>query len=175
MKKIFKLCIYIIFFIVVTLILLPKNSIYNLVEEKLSKQNVVISEEKREEKLLSLDVTDAKVYYQGIEGLNINSINFLTFLVYSEIEVKNIKLLENLSFFFPSYIKNIVLKHSLLDYKNINIYGHGDFGVLNGNIDLMTRTLLLKIKPSKNMKDQYLKVLRQMKLDKGEYIYEYRF
>ena len=175
MKKIFKLFIYFLIFLVFTLILLPKVSMYNLLEQELSKQNIIISDEKRDEKLLSLNVSDAKVYYQGIEGANINSITFFSFLLYSKIEISDVKLLQSLSSFFPPYIKNIVLKHSVLDFKNISIYSLGDFGLLNGNIDLISRTLILKLEASSKMKKQYSRVLKQMKLEEGKYIYEYRF
>jgi hypothetical protein len=175
MKKIFKLFIYFLIFILFTLILLPKNSIYNLLEQELSKQNIIISDEKRDEKLLNLKVSDAIVYYQGIEGANINSINFFSLLLYSEIEVDDVKLLQSLSSFFPPYVKNIILKHSVLDYRNIDIYSEGDFGVLNGNIDLIKRTLILNLEASNKMKKQYTRVLKQMKLEEGKYVYEYRF
>ena len=175
MKKIFKLFIYFLIFVLFTLILLPKVSMYNLLEQELSKQNIIISDEKRDEKLLSLIVNDAKVYYQGIEGANINSIAFFSSLLYSKVEVRDVKLLQSLSSFFPPYIENVVLKHSILDYKNINISSFGEFGVLNGNIDLINRTLVFKLKASSKMKKQYLRVLKQMKLEEGEYIYEYRF
>ena len=122
MKKLFKLFLYFLLFIFFTLILLPKASFYNLLEEELSKQNIVISNESRDEKLFNLKISDAKVYYKGIEGANIQSIDFLSVLVYSKIEVDNIKLLQSLSSFFPPYIEKIIFKHSLVDYKNITIY-----------------------------------------------------
>ena len=175
MKKLFKLFIYLLFFLSFVLILLPKESIYNLLEQELSKQNIIISDEKRDEKLFSLDISDAKVYYQGIEGTNIDSISFFSSIFYSKVEVNDMKLLQSLASFFPPVIKRIELKHSLLDYRNVNIYSLGDFGVLNGNIDLINRTLILKLEVSSKMKREYSRVLGQMKLEKGIYIYEYRF
>ncbi len=175
MKKIFKLLIYVVSFIACTLVFLPKASIYNLLEQELSKQNIIISDEKRDEKLLSLDISDAKVYYQDIEGANINSINFFSSVFYSKIEVSDVKLLQSLASFFPPHIKKVELKYSALDYKNINIYSLGDFGVLNGNINLIDRTLILKLEASNKMKREYSRVLKQMKLDEGIYVYEYRF
>lgn len=175
MKKLFKLFLYCLLFVFFTLILLPKASLYNLLEQELSKQNIVISNEIRDEKLLNLKLSDAKIYYKGIEGANIQSINFLSVLVYSKIEVDNIKLLQSLSSFFPPYIENIIIKHSLLDYRNITIYSLGDFGVLYGNIDILNRTLILELEASSKMKREYSKVLKQMKLEEGKYIYEYRF
>lgn len=175
MKKIFKLFIYFLFFILFLLIFLPKESIYNFIEQELSKQNIIISNETRDEKLLSLDIKNAKVFYEGIEGVNIKDINFLSLLVYSKISVKNLEISKSLSSFFPGRIKNIELKHSVLDYKNIIVSSLGDFGVLNGTINLINRTITLKLKSSSKMKREYSKVLRSMKLKDGEYIYEYRF
>ena len=175
MKKLFKLLLYIVFFILITLILLPKNSIYNLFEQELSKQNIIISDEKREEKLLSLEIRDAKVFYQDIEASNIKNITFFSSLVYSKVEVNDVKLLQSLSSFFPPYIENIVFKHSVLDFKNIDISSSGDFGLLEGKVDLLNRSLVIKLEASNKMKKQYSRALKQMKLIEGKYIYEYRF
>ena len=175
MKKIFKLFIYFLTFILFILIFLPKIYMYNLLEQELSKENIIISDEKRDEKLFGLNVRDAKVYYQGIEGAKINRINFLSMLIYSKVEIDDVKLLQSLSSFFPPYIKNIVLKHSVLSLNNISVYSNGDFGVLNGNIDLINRTLILELEASSKMKKQYRRVLKQMKIKEGKYIYEYRF
>jgi len=175
MKKIFKLCIYFLFFILFLLIFLPKESIYNLLEQKLSQQNIIISDEKRNEKLLSLDIKNANVFYNEVKGVNIRDINFFSLLVYSKVEVNDVKLLESLSSFFPPFIKNIELKHSVLDYQNINISSLGDFGLLNGKIDLLNRVLILNLDPSSEMKRKYIKVLKNMKLKEGRYNYEYRF
>jgi hypothetical protein len=154
---------------------LPKVSIYNLLEQELSKQDIIVSDEKRDEKLLSLNIKDAKVFYKGIEGANISNVDFLSFFVYSKIEVNDVKLLKSLSSFFPPDIKNIVLKHSVLDYKNVDIYSAGDFGLLEGKINLLDRTLILTLEASSSMKKKYSRVLNQMKLKEGKYIYEYRF
>ena len=175
MKKIFKLLIYFLFFILFLLIFLPKESIYNLLEQELSTQNIIISDEKRNEKLLSLDVKNANIFYNGIEGGNISNMNFFSLFVYSKVEINDVKLLQSLSSFFPPYIKNIDLEHSVLDYQNVNISSLGDFGSLTGNIDLLNRIIILKLEPSLEMKRNYMKVLRNMKLKEGKYNYEYRF
>lgn len=175
MKKLFKLLTYFLIFVSLTFFLIPKESIYNLLEQELSRQNVIISDEKRTEVLLTFKLDDAKVYYQGIEAININSVTFFSSAFYTKVEVNNIGLLQSLSSFFPENIKKIELKHSVLDYKNINIYSIGDFGVLNGNIDLLNRNIILKLEVSSKMKRDYSRVLKQMKLEEGMYIYEYRF
>jgi hypothetical protein len=175
MKKIFKLCIYFSFFILFLLIFLPKEFIYNSLEKELLKQSIIISDEKRDENLLSLRVSDAKVYYQGIEAANIDNLSFFSLLLYSKVEVNDIKLLQSLSSFFPPYIKSIIITHSILDYKYINVSSSGAFGLLRGKIDLLNRVLILKLEASSKMKKQYRKVLSQMKLIEGKYVYEYRF
>jgi hypothetical protein len=175
MKKIFKLFVYLLLFILFFLIFLPKESFYNFAEKELAKQNIILSNEIRIENLFSLDINKLKIYYEGIEGANIKNINVLSFFFYSKVNIENIKLLDSLSSFFPPKIANINLSHSILDYENIDLIGNGDFGSVAGQINILSRTVTLNLKPSSKMKIKYSKILSQMKLKEGKYIYEYRF
>lgn len=175
MKSIFKLFIYFIVFILSVMIFLPKESIYNFVEKELVKKNIIISNEKRSEKYFSFKITDAKVYYEGIEVANIDRSTFSSYLFYTSIKAKNIRLLDSFESMFPTPITNIEIKHSILNYDKLDIKANGIFGELVGNIDIINRLVILELNASNKMKSSYSKILRNMKLKDGRYIYEYRF
>ena len=172
MKKILKFFIYFILLLFFVLLLLPKESLYNYLEHSLSKKKVLISNEQRNEKLLSLDINNAEIYYEGIKVANINSTSFILLLFYNEININNIKVLDSLSTIVPSSINNIKVKYSVLDYKNIDINSTGSFGEIEGKLNIITRKLIIKLKASSFMKSNYSKLLRNMRLKDGKYIWE---
>jgi hypothetical protein len=64
----------------------------------------------------------------------------------------------------------------VLNPLNITIKAKGDFGILSGKISILDSKLLLAIRPSSLMRNQYKSYLRQLKkINKGEYRYEYHF
>lgn len=175
MKTIFKLLIYFIVFVLSLLVLFPKEAAYNYLEKELVKKQVIISDEIREQKLFSLNIKDSKMYYQGIELANTSNVSISTFLLYSEIKIKDVKLLDSFKQMAPSPISSLSLKHSILEYDKININAEGLFGKLLGNVDLLNRVVFLELIPSSRMKNSYSRLLRNFKLKEGRYIYEYRF
>ena len=76
MKKILKLFLYLLTFMVFFILFLPKESFYNLLEEKLEKSQIVVSNETRKEKLFSFSVLNADIFYQGINMAKVDDITF---------------------------------------------------------------------------------------------------
>jgi len=175
MKFIFKLFTYLFVFILALLVFFPKQSVYNLIEQELAKNKVIISGEKRDEKLFALDIKDSGIYYEGINVANVNKTSFESYLVYTKLEIKDIRLLDSFKSMVPSPISNIKVEYSILDIKNAKIKANGLFGKLNGNIDILNRVITLELEASSKMKSSYSKILRQMRLKEGKYLYEYRY
>lgn len=175
MRSIFRLFIYLIVFIFSIMIFLPKESIYNFAEKQLVKNEIIISNEKKEETSFSLLLSDANIYYQGINVANVNKASITSYLFYTKISIKTVKLLDSLESMAPTPINNIELSYSVLDYQKAKIKGSGAFGKISGNIDLINRVAYIELEASKKMKSSYSKILRNMKLKEGRYIYEYRF
>jgi len=175
MKFIFKLFTYLFVFILALLVFFPKQSVYNLIEQELAKNKVIISGEKRDEKLFALDIKDSDIYYEGINVANVNKTSFESYLVYTKLEIKDIRLLDSFKSMVPSPISNIKVEYSILDFKNAKIKANGLFGKLNGNIDILNSVITLELEASSKMKSSYSKILRQMRLKEGKYLYEYRY
>lgn len=175
MKTILKIFLYILTFIFALFLFLPKESLYNLLEQELEKNRIIISNEKRDENIFGLDVLDGDVYYENINIANVNKISLKTFLVYSELKINDIKLLKSLESIAPSPIEELTLKYSVLTFNKIDIEAKGLFGELIGNIDVINRVITLELTASINMKNSYSKILKNMKLNEGKYYYEYKF
>ncbi len=175
MKRILKIILYIFTFIFALFLFLPKESLYNLLEKQLEKNSIIISNEKRDEKLFGLDILNGDIYYENINVANVKKISLETFLIYSELKIDDVKLLKSLESLAPSPIDEIVVKHSLLSFNKIEINAKGLFGELIGNIDILKRVLTLELAASSNMKNSYSNILKNMKLNEGKYYYEYKF
>jgi len=175
MKFIFKLLMFLLVFILSVLIFFPKQSAYNFLEHELFKEKLIISGEKRIEKAFSLTIKDGDVYLKGINVANINKASFTSYLVYTKVQIKDIRLLESLKSIFPTPISSIKLKHSILEFDKVKISANGVFGNVNGSIDIINRIITLELYASSEMRSSYSKILSQMKLKEGRYFYEYRY
>ncbi len=175
MKKILKLLLYIIVFFLFFIIFLPKESLYNLLEKQLEKNQIIVSNEIINEKLFSISLLDGNIFYQGINLAKIDDITFRTYLFQTKIDVENINFLDSLSSFAPSPINKVTLEHSILDFDKINIKSSGTFGELNGYIDIFKKEIRIELNASNVMKNSYNNLLLNMKFADERYIYEYKF
>ncbi len=175
MKKILKLVIYIFVFIFCILIFLPKESLYNLLEKELYTQEIIISNEVRNEELLEFSINNYELYIKGIKVANINKSSFFSLLFFTKIYISNIELDNSFKNMIPSPIINIEISHLILDYNNLKIKSIGKFGKINGIVDILNRKINIELQASKLMKESYFDILNKMKLKDGKYLYEYKF
>lgn len=175
MKKILKLFLYLFTFMVFFILFLPKESFYNLLEEKLERSQIVVSNETKKEKLFSFSVLNADIFYQGINMAKVDDITFKTYLFQTKVIFKNINFLDTLSSFAPTPINEVIFEHSVLDVNKINIKSSGTFGELSGNINILKREIKIELSASPLMKNSYSNLLRYMKFENERYLYEYKF
>lgn len=175
MRTIFKYLIYLVSLILFLLILLPKENIYFKIEQVLENQGVVISNEIFNNKLLGFDINAADVFYKELYFSNINRFDFQTYIISSKVKMDGIRFSNGFSKMIPTPIENITLTHSIFDFKHVKIDGNSSFGKLDGNIDLLSRKIILYFDATNSMKSRYSNVLRMMKQKDGRYIYEYNY
>lgn len=175
MKKILKALIYVIFFIFISMVLLPKQELFYFLEKKLEEKNIVISNEQFENKALGFDLKYSDIYFEQINVANVEKLSIDTYLFYNQVSIKNVRLLDSFKSMFPTPLTNIYLTYSILDYENIQIKADGIFGKLYGSINLFDRKAIVYLEATSSMKNSYSNVLRQMKFKDGRYVYEYKF
>lgn len=175
MKRIFKFFIYLFIFIFALLMLLPKESLYNLLEKELNKYDVIISDEKRFEDTFSFKITDGNLYVKGINLANIKKAKVTSYLFFTDIELKNIKLLDSLQNMVPSPVTSANITYSILNFDKLDIKANGSFGKVDGFVDLRNRKIIVNLDPTSKMKNSYTKILNMMSFKNGRYIYEYKF
>ncbi|RXI30790.1 hypothetical protein [Arcobacter defluvii] len=175
MKKILKFFMYLFAFILFFMIFLPKESLYNLLEKELEQKQIIISDEIRDEKLLSLNVSNANIFFEGINIAKVDSFNFMSLFLYTKIELTNISLIDSFTSFAPSPIDKIDIRHSILNPNKIYMEAFGLFGEMKAEINILNRVLKVELNASKQMKNSYSKLLKYFKYENERYVYEYKF
>ncbi len=175
-KYILKPIFYFVFFVFITIVLLPKENIYYFVEKQLSPYKVIISNENTQDKLLSFIISDGNIYYDNIKFGTIGTLKLDTLLIYNVLNINNIIIDDAFKNFLPKKIENIQINYNIFkDPVNIHISSNGDMGEVNGMVSLMDRKIIINFHPSKIITQKYRSALRQFKFQDGKYIYEYKF
>lgn len=176
-----RLFIYGVVFIVSLVVFLPKINLYYFAVNQLETYKIEASHDVIEDKFYGLNILDLNIFYDGIDVVKIKETQFDIFLLFNEINLKNVKLDKSLSNYSPSNIDFINLKFSILDPLNILIEAKIENGSVIGKIDLIEKVLKLDIYVSKSFKKDYKDLTRFLKYDKeasnkeeDRYSYEYK-
>jgi len=166
----------IIISLLVIIAIIPKSLLYYKLEDTLAKQKIYINGETTKDILNLFYIDGAKIYYEDIKIANIREISFNLILFFNNISIEGIRINQHLNEFMPREINDIKISHNIFAPTTINIESIGNIGELKGHIDLLSKMLVIKLKPSKIIKTKYNKILSLMKKNnKGGYIYEYKF
>jgi hypothetical protein len=152
-------------------VLMPKQEIYYKLEEELAKQDIILNEAKISEGLFSLTLTEASMYYKGINVATIDEVSFCTLLFYSSMELQSLHMDDSLKAMIPQITKEAHLSHSILSPLDVMVEASGPFGSMKGKIDLSERKVHLDFNESKNI--EMLKP--QLKKDEKGWFYETSF
>lgn len=153
------------------ILLAPKERLYYQLERQLSRQGIVLGGEHLHWRPLGLKITDAKVYFQGIETGKLPEADFWTLLVYSELRTGPFLPAPGVGNFLDLKLTKARLVHELWHPGTVFVDAEGDFGHLKGSIDLRKRILHLRLdKPGK-----IDAIKRYFKRDKEGWYYEQKF
>ena len=172
MVKIAKFFGYLLFFLAMVLFFLPKVELFYLAEKQLEPLKVIISDEKLVDSGFSLEVQDAKIYFEGIESASIEQVQINPWVLTNSVTLQNIKLSHAAKSFVPLDVESVELSYHLFNPVAVNIYAKGGFGELQGKLDLINTNVTLSLNPSSKMTKEYAHTLRNLKKEKtGEYSY----
>lgn len=170
--KILKKIGWVFLFVYLVIIFLPKANLFYFAEKELSKQRIVLNDEKLSDFLGFFKVDGAKVYYDGLHVGDIDDINFIFTIFYNHISLNEANFNDNLRQFIPKEIKNLTVRGTILFPVRLFISGDGDFGEISGHVDLYNKKVKLKLYPQKDFVKRYPAIAQQFKKIKDEYIYE---
>ena len=171
-QKIIRAIIYTLVFIIILIFLLPKELFYNLFEKELQRYNIVISNETRKEKL-DFVISDAYIYYEGIQSLHIDRLVFKSLIFYTKVNIENIYFEDRLKNFIPEGIEKISFTYNILTLNRVYIEANGKFGEIKGELKLFDKMINIELYPSNSIKESDL--IKYFRYENDRYKYEYKF
>jgi len=175
-KKMAKLFAYMFFFLFALVAFSPKSSVYYFGEQQLKKFGVVISDEKLDERLSSLNIQNLDISAKEIDTALIKEADVTLLFVYNSVKLTKIKLSSLVESYLPSKIDALSITYTLFNPLYIIVDGVGEFGEASAEVSLLDRNASVVLKPSKVMFTKYKKSLKMFKKsENGEYVYAKTF
>jgi len=175
-KKIVKFFAYMLFFLSALVVFSPKSSLYYFGEQQFKKFGVIISDEKLEETLSSLNIENLDISTKEIDTALIQEADITLLLVYNSVKFTKIKLSSLVESYLPSKIDSLDITYTIFNPFYITADGIGEFGEASAEVSLLDRNASVVLKPSKKMLSKYKKSLKMFKKSKnGEYVYAKTF
>lgn len=174
MKRTLKIISYVLFFLFVLFLSLPKENLFYILQKELKNKKIEVYNQKITTNLFSLTLNDFNIRYKSLEVAKIVSSKISVYGLINTITIDNIHLDNSFNKFIPTKIKNIKINYSILNPFNISFLSNGNFGKINASFSLKEFKIYINLKASDLMKLKYKKILNQMKKNKGEYQYEYK-
>jgi len=151
--------------------LMPKENLYYTLLNILKKERVVITQESLSDNLISLKGENISIFYDGIESVAADSFSVLPLLIYNKFEAAGVRASKELKKMFRFSADTVNITYAVWDYKNAHIYAEGDFGTVEGTLDILEQKIKLLLDPSPAFEKSPM--LRQyFKKSEEGYIYE---
>jgi len=176
MKIILKTILFSLLFMVVFILFLPKEQLFIKAVNEAYKQKVYLQNYTFSEDLISSNIKNTNIIYDGINIVNIKNTDIKVWLFYNDINIKNISLDESLNSFVPSKIDNVNINYSVLNPLFVNANVKSKLFSVKINFDILNMKLNAVFKSSKFFRNKYSKLLKELKYDKKikDYTYEYK-
>jgi len=160
-----------LFFYLGVVLFMPKVNLYYTLESLAKKEQVEIKEGVLTDRWVDLHIQDARVFYDGVASVVADTLNISPWIFYTKIIATNVRPAKALKRMFDVHATEVILTHSVLDYKSIMIEAQGDFGTLSGSVDIMERKVKLILEPSAKFKNNNM-VKRYFKKTEEGLVYE---
>jgi len=138
-----------------TVLLFPKNVLWNNFTQNMYNKNIIIVAGQKEDKLYKLTANDTKVYFKSIKIANIGQIDAGLWLFYNEIKLKNLRLSKKTPILKNFKILNSYITYTLLSPTKVKIEGKSKRGDFIGEVEIFKHKGFILLK-SNTMKDAFL-------------------
>jgi len=175
-NRFFIFFLYFIFFISALMYFTQKTSIYYFLEKELKPYAVIISDEEILDSGFTLKIEHANISLKQIQTASISEVNVKLFAFYNAIDFKDIVLSSVVKSFIPLHIGMAKVTYSIFAPLNVNAVAVGGLGEVYAQINVLDRTVHVKLIPSKLMLKNYRSTLHNFVKNKsGEYEYDKTF
>jgi len=180
--KILKFLLFVVLFVALVILFLPKENLYYLAEGQLfkldgGKVSIVLSNESLKDNGFVLKVQNADVSYGGINVAHVEELNVMPFIAYNEVNIKHISVPKNFQSFVPAEVESATLKFSLFYPVKVWIHLEGEFGKIDGSYNIYSKTIHLNLEPDVRygFATKHSFLYGEFKDVEGELVYESSF
>jgi hypothetical protein len=173
--RVLKFLFFAVLFIYLVILFLPKENFYYFAEEQLAKYKIALNNESVKDSYGVLSVDNISVSYGGENVAYIENAGVLPFIVYNEIDIKNVNVSKNFKSFIPSEIEAVSLKATVFFPVKVWINAKGDFGRIHGSYNIYSKTIRLVLEPENGFAGKYPLIYRNFKDTEGQLVYESSF
>ncbi len=173
MQLAIKILIGLLIFYLSVMFFLPKKELYFLAEKQLEEQKLIISDEKIDEGIFDIKLSEGKLFFEDMDVATFENINIATTLFTNSAEITNFIPAQSLQDIIPVGIKTLLLTQSIINFDMVDIELSGNFGEAEGVVDLEKREIKLFFKTDKSK--SFTKLKKYLKKTKEGWIYEKKF
>lgn len=133
------------FFLLIVLLWLlsPKEELYYLLEKELKKSDIIISNEIVKDRWFGVEILNADIYVKGAKMAKLAELKLNILFLYNSLSIKGIDTNSAFHKDVPKNIEEIKSTYSILDPLKIKLDGLGSFGVLDGEVNLIDRDIII--------------------------------
>ncbi len=166
-----KILIFLAIFYVAFVIFMPKENLYFTLKNTLKNERIGLSEESLNNNIASLEALGVVASYDGIPSIQAKELVVTPFLFYNKVKAYEVSAAASLKKMFSFSADVVEITYAIWNYNEAKIYATGDFGELNGVLDLEKKSVKIVLEPS--MEFENTPVLKQyFKKSEEGYIYE---
>lgn len=166
-----KILIFLTLFYLALVIFMPKENLYFTLKNTLKQERIEVSEASLSDNLISLKGERLVVSYDGIESVLVKEFSVTPFLFYNKVKAFEVSASASLKEMFSFSADVFELTYVIWNFNEAKIYAKGDFGELNGVLDLSAQSIKVVLEPSMEFENSPL-IRQYFKKSEEGYIYE---
>ena len=171
MQMVMRTLLVIIVALLALVLFAPKKELYYLLEQRLAKADIVLTDERIRETPLGLEIEHPTILFKGAEVAQIERVELTVALLRNTLRIHKLHAAPGMERIIPVSITVATALYSPIRPRSIELSLRGSFGEARGSYDLARRLLHLEI-----VKEGDLDPLRPyLKKKNGRWIYEKRF
>ena len=175
MKRLMKILAYLFVMMALLILFLPKINLYYAAEGVMKEQNVYIADEEVHDSGFSLDILNAKIFFDKLELMTVEEITLSPWVIYNVVSLNTVDINEGFSDFLPQEISSLKAEHFVYNPLHIKLSGESTDSFFFGDVDIMQRVISLHLRIGAQSEKKYKTLLRKLTKEEGGYYYEYKF
>ncbi len=139
-------------FYLATVLLMPKTNLYYTLKHYLKQEHIVVTQQGVKDRWFDLKIEGMKIYYDGIESASLRSVTVWPWLLYNRIHATDVAAGKDLKKMFDFQASDVTISHTVTDPMHVHITAEGNFGSIEGSLDIKAGKLKLICMPTESFR-----------------------